>query len=186
MLLVRDCQVCMCHESQYCTCICILQGNYLTIDCVNTNSMTQIIKCDWVLWSGTFMGSMLKKQTPPSFCLVMKLGVTIADVWTLRKTATGLQKISCWHMKCHNVTWLVCGLHWQRHWLFTLICDTHSDNIFEHLFIYKRQCNCSHGKQLRVLFVECFWWQNNKQENVASLFTRSEHTWILHVGHVTG
>jgi hypothetical protein len=32
----------------------------------------------------------------------------------------------------------------------------------------------------------CCWWQNNKQENVASLFTRSEYMWILHKGHVTG
>jgi hypothetical protein len=39
-------EVCMCHESQYCNSILIPQWYYLPIDCVNTNSMTQIMKCD--------------------------------------------------------------------------------------------------------------------------------------------
>ena len=38
-----------------------------------------------------------------------------------------------------------------------------------------KQCKSSHCKQYYALLTQCFWWQNNKQGTVASLFTRPEH-----------
>jgi len=51
-----------------------------------SDTHTQIVKQDWVLWPDTFVGSVLEKWAIHLFCLVVKLGYNSVYTQTVRVT----------------------------------------------------------------------------------------------------
>ena len=74
-----------------------IKGNHLKrcIFLCDTDAKYSLYK-KLILWSGTSVGACR--------CLVMELAVILVDMWTLRITGIGLQKIPCNSTLCHYDT----------------------------------------------------------------------------------
>jgi len=65
-------------------------------------------RLNFVTWY--LMRYMMEKSTPHSFCFMMKFDFLSLQIWTLRITGTGVQKMSCYSTKYHYMTLMVvCG-----------------------------------------------------------------------------
>jgi len=144
-----------------CNCIHITQMWF-------TNSMTCIMKQDSTLWTGTSGGTWWRNQ-PHIHCFMTKFNVLSLQIWTLRITSIGVQKMPCYSTKYHYMTLMVvCGKLWVQlgllgpffppktinsHWYFTqiLIQISNTYSITDYLcHSSERQCNSLHCKQFIV------------------------------------
>ena len=93
-------------------------------------------KQNWILWTGTFRGSVLEKQTPQNFYLVMKLVVVSDDTWTLGIRGIGLYITS--RLSRNESVWyynLVSSELWVGP---VLLCPCFSETINLHLCINRK------------------------------------------------
>jgi hypothetical protein len=67
------------HEMQQYCCICIHIRQLWFTDC-----NAQIVKQDWILWTGTFIGSMMEKWNLRPFSSAMNFGFISLNTWNLR------------------------------------------------------------------------------------------------------
>jgi hypothetical protein len=91
----------------------------------------------------------MAKSTPHSFCFMTKFDLISLQIWILKITGTGMQKMPYYSTKYHGMTLMViCGnlcvqLGLQGPFFppqdhkFTLIFYKNSDKNFKHLFNYK-------------------------------------------------
>jgi hypothetical protein len=127
----------------------------------------------------TSTACLIKKQSSPSFCLVVMLDFASVDTWTLIITAVWLQKFpseSTYYLTLLSWVWCVVsetrinetrinGPIFIRNHNWSRMCYTHSDALLNvcsirgYLCLFSsRRCSRLYRIQLRTLLTKCVWW----------------------------
>jgi hypothetical protein len=69
-----------------------------------TNSKTQIVKQDLILWIGACLVCNIQKEMPHSSCTVVRIAFNSVRTWNCRTEGTDLQNIACYSIQSCYMT----------------------------------------------------------------------------------